>query len=487
MPYLLLKNWQGYNDTDDPENIQPNQLAKNSQNVITTDGGQVKTRRGKTSLAGTVGASAVIGLYRAYMWGMAASQKLVWNPLTPVSNPRLVAVGDAEYKAYTGTAWTSLATVTANQIPSFCVYQSGGVDYLVMTNAEDAPLRWRGDLAVAAATFTSPVMKYQFCEEFQGFLFLLRGKTNGRQWQCSADGDMTNWPAYHLDDQAATDVITGSKKFAGALTIHTERMVYALRGWGIDTFNIDEMVVGSGAVAHNTIIETPFGLFYLGSEGPYLYRGGTQAQPVGGDIQGILADLSFDYRHRSCAALKEGRYIFLSMPIGSGQKENNKTLRLDLQRGVWDPPITDGYASLASADRGGDPNRLYGGETAGGVVLIIDEGTSDDGTAIDAIAEFIAMSQEVDVFHSHFRKMSVYGKANAAGTVITPRYRDEIDGTATDLDTMTFGTSNIKQSSQLPGAAQGMFCVPSLRCNILDREMLIRRIAVDYTPYGESR
>ncbi|MEW6054890.1 MAG: hypothetical protein AB1552_14095 [Nitrospirota bacterium] len=483
--HKVLKGFRGYNDTMDADAVRPYQLAKNSQNVITTDGGLVETRRGLTALGATLGAGAVVGVYRGYMWGQTSNAIFrLGTPLTQDSTPRLVAVGGTTYAAWTGSGWTTLGTVTSGAMPCFETFVSEEYDYIVLTNGTNAPLRWRGQFGTTAATFTAPTQRFAFVQEFQRFLFLLRGQTDPRLMKFSSDADMTNWPAYH--EYRIDDAITGVKRFAEALTIHTERAIYTLRGTGIDTFTLTKSIVASGAVAQNTIVETPWGLFYLGAEGPYLWQGGSQAQYLGGAIQSLLADLSFDYRHLSSAALKEGRYIFLSMPIGSSQTSCNRTIRLDLERGIWDAPQTTGFASMSQADRGGDPNRLYAGATTGGKVYILDEGTSDDGVAIDAIAEFVAQVDDANVRKARFRKYRVYAKGNDIFN-ITPLYRDEIDATRTTMGPIGLTTAYNEQDVKINGAAQGKYLVPGFRCNTLDARMTIKHVECEYEPFGVER
>jgi hypothetical protein len=118
-----------------------------------------------------------------------------------------------------------------------------------------------------------------------------------------------------------------------------------------------------GAVAHRSIVETPFGTFFLGKDRIYRTDGSAVKQVSDERVQPLLDKITAGTRANAAAGFRNGRY-YLSIPTSGGA--NDVTLDHDVQLDSW-WPHTLAESQWASWEPSGS-SFLYGAKGGSAIV-----------------------------------------------------------------------------------------------------------------------
>jgi hypothetical protein len=110
--------------------------------------------------------------------------------------------------------------------------------------------------------------------------------------------------------------------------------MHKLFGEDSTNFNMTQPY-GVGCISNRTIVPTRDSLYWLGADGFYDYMGGAAPTKISDPIKDYIAQINMNYAHHCCAGT-DGRFIYLSLVIGSSAVIlPNITFMYDLQGGRW--------------------------------------------------------------------------------------------------------------------------------------------------------
>lgn len=126
---------------------------------------------------------------------------------------------------------------------------------------------------------------------------------------------------------------TGMIAFANHVILFKKYTLHEL--FGEDTTNFQmQNPYNVGCVSDRSIVQTNEGLlFFLASDGYYVYSGGAAPTKISDPIQKYIKQLN-QSNARHCVAGTDGRFLYLSLVTGSSTLPN-VTLKYDLQRHSW--------------------------------------------------------------------------------------------------------------------------------------------------------
>jgi hypothetical protein len=128
-----------------------------------------------------------------------------------------------------------------------------------------------------------------------------------------------------------------------------------------------------GCVSDRSVIEVDSKLYFLDYGKYKMFTGGFPVD-ISQKVKKYLEDINYTHKEKVVAG-SQGKYIYLSIPYGSGATTNNLTLEYDTELKNW-YAIDKGYLNFVTI--GED---LYGVRTTG-TVEKMNTGTADGSTAI---------------------------------------------------------------------------------------------------------
>jgi hypothetical protein len=295
------------------------------------------------------------------------------DPFTAITTPNalgqrnnlLVHVLDGTTWKYWLTSWVNIKTDMADSQGKFLEFNTETDRYTILVDGTNA-VAWDSSgitiLSDAPATILMAVDDYR--------LYALTGST----LQCTAAGSVEDWTTA---DDADTITITGMMGNGKAIAAYNdtiicwgERTMHVLFGNDPYDFNF-ATPMEYGCVSDRSVIEHRGALYFL-DYGRYMRYVGGRPQDISQKVHTYLEAIG---DKANCVAGKHGRYIYLSIPYGSTETDNNLTLEYDTELDAW-YVIPWGFAGFVNVDED-----FYGVDPDGNFYTI-NSGTDNAGTAI---------------------------------------------------------------------------------------------------------
>ena len=295
---------------------------------------------------------------------------------TPISTPLALgqrnneyihAFSDGIWKRWDGANWSGVKTGLANVPGKFIEFNTEAARQTVLFSMQDSPHAWDGTSVVQLAG--APCTNLVTVDDYRVYAL------DGTNLKCSAMGSITDWTTA---DDADTIALTSAKGAGTALTAYndtviawTEHSMHILYGNDPYDFYLNDPL-DDGCISDKSVIEHNGKLYFLDYGAYKVYTGGRPqdiSQPVKKYLDGINPS-----KKRLCAAGKQGKYIYLSIPYGSSTT-NSLTLEYDAELGKW-YPHSKGYVEFVNIGE-----NLYGIDAIGQIYKL-NTGTNDAGAAI---------------------------------------------------------------------------------------------------------
>jgi len=266
-------------------------------------------------------------------------------------------------------------------------------DQVIGTNGVENPWAWAGSGNAADLGGSPPIAP--IIETYQNFVFLAGNSTAPYRLYFSNDGDETTWTGTDfIDIGDLTSPITGLAVLFGALVIFTRKGLYTLRGYDRDTFQVDEVTISTGCTSYKSIVKVDNNLVFWSDRGPYSFDG-INVHYLGRNIQVFIEDINYSRIDKIVGHLyKAKNQVWWSISTGSNE-QHNKVVCM-----TYDPTKSESNAGIeesgvafseytgmafncfATETSTTELDRLYAGGYSG-LIYQQDEGTNDDGSAID--------------------------------------------------------------------------------------------------------
>lgn len=320
----------------------------------------------------------------------------------------------------TTLAWTSRASAAltggvTDQI-SVAYPLLSGARILTYTNGKDAIRKWTGSGNDAVLGGSPPLAKYLIA--YGGYLILLNVTSSGNKYpwrvQWCDTGLTETWTGGNSGSQELledSNDITGGGYFGQYFTVHKENAIYiGYLTQSSTVFRFERRDTGAGTISHKTIQSLPTGeQAFLARDGIRVFNG-TNAplieSPIADDIRDYLnPEMSYKAWSKVVRELDE---YWCGLPSGSDEEPDTiykfnyvtRQCHIDKRANVcavgeylntvgqisWDEQTTTWDGAVGSWDdiRLATLNPILCFGDSSGVTTSQDNGSSDNGTAIDA-------------------------------------------------------------------------------------------------------
>jgi len=293
----------------------------------------------------------------------------------PVTTPNALGARNNQYphvldgtiwKAWNGTAWANVKTALTSARAKFIDFNTGVTKYTILTNGTDR-YSWDGTTAVNLTQFPLTTLVAVHRNRIHSLL--------GRVWQFCDLNLINDWTTV---GGAGTSTISNINSDFTALITYADHLVFftstsmqELHGTDITQFQLID-ISEDGCSAARTLIELRGTLYWL-DENEFKAYNGSYPVVISQKVHEYLDAIPAAYKYKACCG-KLGKYLYLSIPHGA-VTENNLLLEYDTELKQWYPQ-TGSFVDFTTI---GD--KLYGVDAAG-KLWDMDNGTTDDGTAI---------------------------------------------------------------------------------------------------------
>lgn len=270
------------------------------------------------------------------------------------------------WKAWSGTAWVNVKTTLTSARAKFIDFTTGTTKYTIISNGTDR-YSWDGTTASSITAF--PLTKIIAVHKGRVYAIL------ARELKFSALNLITDWTT--VNDAGSITITNATSdgaaiiEYADHLVMLTASSMHELHGTGPDNYQLID-ISEDGCSAQRTLIELKGVLYWL-DENEFKAYQGSYPVVISQKVHEYLDAIPAAYKYKACCG-KLGKYLYLSIPYGA-VTENNLLLEYDTELKQWYPQ-TGSFVDFTTI---GD--KLYGVDAAG-KLWDMDNGTTDDGTAI---------------------------------------------------------------------------------------------------------
>jgi hypothetical protein len=127
---------------------------------------------------------------------------------------------------------------------------------------------------------------------------------------------------------------TGLTTFANHVILFKKWTMHELFGEDSTNFQMQNPY-GVGCISDRSIVQTNEALYWLATDGVYMYMGGSAPIRISDPIQNYINQINMDYG-QECVAGYDGRFLYLTLLLGTSTKPNI-TLKYDIQNRSWWP------------------------------------------------------------------------------------------------------------------------------------------------------
>ena len=279
---------------------------------------------------------------------------------------------------------------------------------------------WQFDGAIASILAGAPPIA-PIIETFQNFIFLGGNSTYPYRLYFCNDGDETTWTATdYIDIGDLTTPITGLAVLFGKLFIFTRRGMYELTGYDRDTFSVSVVTLSTGCVTHKSIVKVDNNLVFWSDRGVYSFDG-ISVHYLGTNIESTVSGFNYNRTQFINAELYKARnQVWFAVSTGSNTI-NNEVICM-----TYDPTQAENagiskdnvvfavYTGMAfncfGLERSSSQlDRLYAGGYDG-LIYKQDQGTNDNGNAIDFVVKTPPMDMGAPEEFKRFRYIWLFTK-----------------------------------------------------------------------------
>lgn len=354
---IIQREFRGVN-TLDPFSIAP-EFATEVKNLTSTKYPAASTRPGYSLLGST---------FSAKITGLGA-----WK------DQELHAVGNGEWKKWTGSAWSSLATgLNSANDTSFCNFQGNLPQIsLIMANGVD-PIKYY-DGATVSNLATAPTGG-KYIEQFADRLWCVVGNElkasayrMANDWTTVNGDDADSW--YGVIETPNGEQISAIRSGLTKLIIGKPNSLHELFGYSPSDYSVRTVTMEMGPINNKSMAALKGTMYILHTTGLYRYSGGSLPDKTfSSAIQGYIDRMNATAKGTS-AVSTDGEKVYVSIPINSSTAPDT-ILVYDPKYGtwyVWEDISAPHFARLGSS--------YYLGDILGRVVLF--GGSTDAGIAIN--------------------------------------------------------------------------------------------------------
>lgn len=295
----------------------------------------------------------------------------------------LAAFADGSMRRWNGSAWDILTPGLNTSAPwSWANFKGGFSDvFLLAANGVDAVKQYNGS---TVSNLSGPPSGLNYIEQYADRVWGIVGNT----LHASGYRNATDWtstpPADQIDDSVSffTDIespdgetISGLRAGLGQLVIFKPTAMYRLRGYAPSDYRVDIISNEIGAINNRCIAVLQSGMYFLGRDGIYLYRGDgvTPTRKFSEPVQWYIERMVMAPKDTFSVG-SDGRFLFVSFSMADTSKPDT-LLVYDPDYNAWS--VWTGHAAVAFANLGantylgdyGGTVRLLGGDTDAGATI----------------------------------------------------------------------------------------------------------------------
>ncbi len=345
------------------DNELPENAASKCQNVFSKTIGSLQSVNGQAKLNSTDLGGAVQGLH-SYYQGNAR---------------KLMAAANGAVSYWDGTAFQSIKTgLSTTAMIDFETL----INYVVAFNGVDAPWKWDGTNVTALANAPADG---QFAVSHKEKLFTVPlSAPSTIRWSDSFAPE--TWPEVNYWDvkKGDGDKITTMIPHLGVLTIFKGYSIHSLGGTSIDDFHLNKIEPNVGAVGPRAVVSEGMYLYFIGSEGIYVYNGAKATNLTALKIPLLWEAVNQQYISKSVAGRWNG-LLWFAVPVGTSTYPNLVLMYDPVMQSWW--PRKGINPSCFVEFNNGTTVKYYAGSAMSGFVLEQDTGYSDAGVAIESFWE----------------------------------------------------------------------------------------------------
>lgn len=150
--------------------------------------------------------------------------------------------------------------------------------------------------------------------------------------------EVNNWNTVNESGTIQVDTVNGEDltaitMFSNHIVTYSKNGVYELYGTGPINYEPVTISRDIGCVAARSIVELKQNLFWLGTDGVYVYNGGTIPKKISWPAEKYFKRINPTAEHKACAG-SDGRRYFIAIPVDSSTV-NNLVLVYDTEVGEW--------------------------------------------------------------------------------------------------------------------------------------------------------
>lgn len=327
---------------------------------------------------------------------------------------------------YTGVPTAS--TLLTGLSPASCYTFAQLEDHLVVCNGVDTPVKYDGTSTAAITDAPSAQLVCVYRNR------MIMAKTLDKQSTIWVSGiqDVDDWTSDDTDEininPSDGDEIMALVPTSMTLLIVKQRTTYFLQGYSPDTFQVSTAGEG-GTVSPWGIVWTPYGVFRLDTDGIWITDFRKQ-ELLTRKIQTVWNGLN--HRRLNQAALYFYKDKLLAAVPNGNANYNNLLLVYDLAHKGWSVWDTWTPGVFARFQEYGQTIHLFGSSLSGNVYSIVENITTDDGTAITGTIETKHLPLISEEFVKRYKWVDIYF-SNSGNTVGTARVRFVVDGIYADV------------------------------------------------------
>lgn len=275
--------------------------------------------------------------------------------------------------------------------------------------------------------------------------FYLAGRVDNLL-SCSGLHDASDWTSTNKYTGTAKIMVetpdgempTGLTSFSNHVILFKKYTMHELFGEDSTNFQVQNPY-GLGCISDRSIVESGGLLYWLSTDGVYVYGGGAAPIKISDPIKKYISQINMNYAQHCCAGT-DGRFLFLSLVTGSATIPN-VTLKYDLQTQAW------WLMGFVATSYYLDGQQLYFGTSDGKIMKM--GGQTYAGNPISWFIETKPFSESDETVRKAIHKLWIVGDIEVGSTLNVAYAGGTEGGEWHTVKTVTNGTGMI-QSIRIP-------------------------------------
>jgi hypothetical protein len=290
--------------------------------------------------------------------------------------------------------------------------------------------------------------------------FIFATGHDGTKVRWSATGDPETWPAENeWDLDARGRPITGMTTWNDYVIVSTDDAFFILKGYIEDQIQILYQYRHDGCVSNRSFVTTEFGLFWWGASGLMFTADGFVVQNLSQEkLSKTLAERNKAKDHLVHGVYDRDEQRVEMWWVGPGSDTvNRKCFYYPAYKSFWIGKGVGVQMGASGVMREFGANVVYVGDASTTGYVYLQQGVTDNGTAIDTVLETKRYSMKTPMAIKYLTAFTPYFWIEAGGTAIVGLFFD--DANALDLTyslSLTSGNAFILDTQTLPGVLGGI-------------------------------